>query len=215
MNGGWDYVRAMAYGPSQGEYWHDVMFGPFGALQPGDVAISPNLQKKYPLGSYITVSAEGRDPFFARVADHSYYTPGNPTKDTIELWNGQDLGHVNIRGAPAYAGNLLPLSRPQMASGYAPATAVSAPGGPQMSTWADYNRALMPTTGERVASGAGSALLNVGSSLTQSAAQGSNQALAMLKPSMWGQQLINQLAANPYQYLSNPYQYLNNPYLGG
>jgi len=98
-----DLVRAMAYGPSQGEYTHDTLYGPLGRLRPGDVAISPNLQKKYPLGSQIMVRPQSGDPFMARVADSSYYGPGRPTKNTVEFWNGQDLGHVHIGPADTSA----------------------------------------------------------------------------------------------------------------
>lgn len=85
-------VRVMAYGPVVGEHHHDAMYGPDGkALQPFDVAVSPNLLEKYPLGSWIKVAGKDR-----RVADVSYFSPGRPTHDTVEIRDAGDQGYGEI-----------------------------------------------------------------------------------------------------------------------
>jgi hypothetical protein len=83
-------VRVMAYGPVVGEHHHDAMYGPQGnALQPYDVAVSPNLGLN--LGDWIEVNGQAR-----RVADWSYRKPGVPTKDTVEIRDEGDQGHGTI-----------------------------------------------------------------------------------------------------------------------
>jgi hypothetical protein len=57
-------------------------------LQPGDVAISPNMASQYPFGSTIYFNDANGNPTSGRVADTSYYSPGNPTSNTIELFGG-------------------------------------------------------------------------------------------------------------------------------
>jgi hypothetical protein len=199
-----DYVRAMAYGPSQNEYTHDTLYGPLGRLQPGDVAISPNLQKKYPIGSSIYVTPKTGNPFVARVADHSYFHPGEPTKDTIEVWNGQDLGHAHITSAPAGA-------RPQIQGsallGYGlgpeagaagaslgaggavtpsvpPPVASYAYGGgssPMMSSWGDYGRAMTgPTDTQKGIAAVGQGIAQAGQAFAQGQAGASKQSDAMV-----------------------------------
>src|SRR6266481_1954078 len=75
-------VRGKAYGPIVGEYHRDAMYGPKGnALGEKDVALSPDLQKKFPHGS--KVLANGQGPY--TVADVSYLTKGYPNKNTIEF----------------------------------------------------------------------------------------------------------------------------------
>jgi hypothetical protein len=90
----------MAYGPSQGENTYDTLNGPLGKLQQGDIAMSPNIQKQYGgLGARVDLlDPRTGQPILSnqRIADHSYTSPGNPTKNTIEIWNGQDLGHVQV-----------------------------------------------------------------------------------------------------------------------
>jgi hypothetical protein len=84
-------VRVMAYGPVVGEHHHSAMFGPEGnALQPYDVAASPNLGLQ--LGEWINVNGKDR-----RVADWSYLKPGVPTKDTIEIRDDKDQGHGTFK----------------------------------------------------------------------------------------------------------------------
>lgn len=84
-------VRVMAYGPVVGEHHHSAMFGPEGnALQPYDVAVSPNLGLG--LGEWIDVNGKAR-----RVADWSYLKPGVPTKDTIEIRDDKDQGHGTFK----------------------------------------------------------------------------------------------------------------------
>ncbi len=83
-------VRVMAYGPIVGEHHHDAMFGPRGnALEPYDVAVSPNLGLN--LGEWIEVNGKAR-----RVADWSYVKPGVPTKDTVEIRDQKDQGRGTI-----------------------------------------------------------------------------------------------------------------------
>ena len=90
--------RAMAYGPSQGEYTHDTLFGHFGKLQMGDMAISPNLQSQFPMGSIVNVVDPNTGQILRanrRVADSSY-AGGKPTTNSFELWNDDDLGHARL-----------------------------------------------------------------------------------------------------------------------
>lgn len=91
-------LRAMAYGPSQGEYTHDTLNGPLGKLQQGDIAVSPNLLNKYPMGSRVDVVDDHGNVVVsgARVADTSYIKPGQPTYNSFEIWNGEDLGHARL-----------------------------------------------------------------------------------------------------------------------
>src|SRR5581483_4654115 len=200
-----DYVRAMAYGPSQGEFYHDALYGPLGQLQPGDIAISPNLLGKYPLGSSVLVYPENGNPFVARVADYSYKKPGVPTKDTIELWNGQDLGRVRIApaslvaqqsGAASAAAQNAPITSPAQPTApvaAVPATTVPATGGPVLAAPAPAAPAptvpaTVPATVAATApsyASAGRAFSSALSSLGQSLAQGQQssgaQAMAMLQ----------------------------------
>jgi hypothetical protein len=103
--GGTGLYRAMAYGPSQGEYTHDTLNGPLGKLQQGDLAIAPNLLSKYPLGSFVNVVDKDGNVVRSnmRVADYSYVSPNNPNSNAFELWNDQDLGHASLvaAGTPA------------------------------------------------------------------------------------------------------------------
>lgn len=94
-------LRAMAYGPSQGEFSHDTLNGPLGALKQGDLALSPDQLGQFPLGSYVNVvGADGKTILQRqRIADYSYYSPGKPTSSSFEVWNGQDLGHAHLVAA--------------------------------------------------------------------------------------------------------------------
>lgn len=221
-----ELVRAMAYGPSQGEYGHDQMFGPLGQLQPGDVALSPNLQKRYPLGSSILVHPENGTPFLARVADSSYFGPGKPTRNTIEFWNGQDLGHVRIGAATPSA--LQKYGMMQLADdrkdllndidnaiyggGQAPPPPTPTPTpAPQrmagsmssgmQSSWADY--AKMRQT-QDTAQGIGAIFAKLGQGMQSQGQAGMEQALRMLQSGTGSNplaQLLQQLANNPTMYL--------------
>jgi hypothetical protein len=91
-------LRALAYGPqSEGATAADMrqVRGSFvSQLQRGDIAVSPNLLGRYPpLSKVNVVDSEGnvvmRD---ARVADTSWYSEGNPTHNTFEIYNGPSLG---------------------------------------------------------------------------------------------------------------------------
>lgn len=90
--------RAMAYGPSQGEYTRATNYGPLGHLQQGDIAVSPNLLSKFPLGSYVDVVDEKGNVLRAarRVADTSWINADQPTHNSFELWNDKDLGHARL-----------------------------------------------------------------------------------------------------------------------
>jgi hypothetical protein len=94
--------RAMAYGPSQGEYTPATLYGPLGKLQQGDIAVSPNLLSQFPMGTRVNAVDPNTGEVLRsnlRVADTSWYTPGNPTKNSFELWNDQDLGHASLVAA--------------------------------------------------------------------------------------------------------------------
>jgi len=189
-----DYVRAMAYGPSQGEYYHDAMYGPLGALQPGDVALSPDLQKKYPLGSNIFITPKDGDPFIGRVADHSYYSPGNPTSNTIEMWNGQDLGHVRISKAPEWASGITSMFGKQS---YEPslesAQAMSESQLAAPTQWS--NVAATPGGGNWKAGGMAiaGALSDFGKQIAQQGSQAQNAALQQMQKPSAGAQYLKQL----------------------
>jgi hypothetical protein len=90
-------LRALAYGPnSEGATAADQRqtHGPLGVLQTGDIAVSPNLLKLYPLRSRVhVVDANGNIVLpNARVADTSWISEGHPTENTFEIWNGPSLG---------------------------------------------------------------------------------------------------------------------------
>src|SRR5260221_62471 len=92
-------MRAMAYGPSQGEYTRGTLNGPLGRLQQGDLAVSPDSQGTFPIGSYADVVNPRTGQVVLsnqRVADHSYIKPGVPTHGSFEVWNGQDMGHMML-----------------------------------------------------------------------------------------------------------------------
>lgn len=113
-------LRGLAYGPqSEGATAADMrqVKGAIGELQPGDIAVSPNLLNRYPMGSRVNIVDANGKVIRAnqRVADTSWYTEGHPTTDTFEIWNGPSLGK-------GY--HLVPASSPQasatMASGSFP-----------------------------------------------------------------------------------------------
>lgn len=90
-------LRGLAYGPnSEGATEADQRqtHGPLGHLQTGDIAVSPNLLKLYPMGSRVNVVDSGGNIVLAnaRVADTSWYSEGHPTTNTFEIWNGPSLG---------------------------------------------------------------------------------------------------------------------------
>src|SRR5260221_12608249 len=92
-------MRAMAYGPSQGEYTHDTLNGPLGRLQQGDLAVSPDSQGTFPIGSYADVVDPRTGQVVLsnqRIADHSFIKPQVPTHGSFEVWNGQDMGHMML-----------------------------------------------------------------------------------------------------------------------
>jgi hypothetical protein len=105
-------LRGMAYGPSQGEYSRDQLNGPLGPLQQGDLALSPNQQKRYPLGSNVDAYGENGQLIAAnqRIADNSFISPHHPTTNVAEFWNGQDQGHVRL--VPSVFPGLTGVSNP-------------------------------------------------------------------------------------------------------
>jgi hypothetical protein len=70
---------------------------------------------------------------------------------------------------------------------------------------ADYASALSPSTTSRVTSSVASALGTLGKGLQQQGQRGMQQALGQLQQTSPGARLLQQLAANPLQYLQNPY----------
>jgi hypothetical protein len=103
-------LRAMAYGPSQGEYDHATNYGPLGHLQEGDIAVSPNLLAQFPIGSRVDVVDANGNVLRAnrRVADTSWINKNQPTYNSFELWNDQDIGHARLvlhRGLGPETGN--------------------------------------------------------------------------------------------------------------
>jgi hypothetical protein len=103
--------RAMAYGPSQGEYTHATNYGPLGHLQQGDIAVSPNLLSKFPIGSYVDVVDEKGNVLRAarRVADTSWINADKPTTNSFELWNDKDLGHARLVPAEENTATTTPM----------------------------------------------------------------------------------------------------------
>jgi hypothetical protein len=91
-------LRAMAYGPSQGEYTRATNYGPLGRLQEGDIAVSPNLLDRFPLGSHVDVIDQKGNVLRTnrRVADTSWINADEPTRNSFELWNDRDLGHARL-----------------------------------------------------------------------------------------------------------------------
>lgn len=79
------------YGPIDNEYSWDQLHGPSGnILRNSNVAISPDWEHKYPLGSgpYNVVDQNGNilGTGFG-VADRSFKSPGQPNFNTVEFWN--------------------------------------------------------------------------------------------------------------------------------
>lgn len=78
------------------------MFGPTGKrLVPGNVAVSPDIMKRYPLGSPIVINGKTYT-----VGDVSYRSPGKPNFNTVEIWNGDPRlagTKTNISGVPGTA----------------------------------------------------------------------------------------------------------------
>jgi hypothetical protein len=92
--------RAMAYGAGVDKLTWATTHGRFGELHRGDMAISPNLLKKYPMGSHVDVIDSKTGAVLrsnVRVADTSWITSGRPTYNSFELWGDKDLGRANLR----------------------------------------------------------------------------------------------------------------------
>jgi hypothetical protein len=105
--------RAMAYGPSQGEYTHATMYGPLGKLEQGDIAVSPNLLRKFPMGTRVNAVDPKTGAILRanlRVADTSWYKPGKSTTDSFELWNDEDLGQADL--VPVGSGSVPTITTP-------------------------------------------------------------------------------------------------------
>src|SRR6184192_2471373 len=100
-----DSARLMSYGPIDNEFTNATMVGPQGnALQSYDAAVSPDMSGKYPFGSWF----KAPDGSVHRVADASYYTPGNPTSGTVELRDRQDMGRGKIQSLSGPFADLIP-----------------------------------------------------------------------------------------------------------
>src|ERR1044072_907358 len=69
-----DQVKFKYYGPEVGDKpAHDVLYGPTGQhLQPGQVAVSPDLAEKYPLGTPIGIGTKDGKIVHGVVADFSW-----------------------------------------------------------------------------------------------------------------------------------------------
>jgi hypothetical protein len=74
-------AKTAQYGPGIGENAYSQTHGHFGALQPGDAALSPDLLAKNPYGSTIFYNGQ-----YYRVADVSYISPGVPNRNMVEIW---------------------------------------------------------------------------------------------------------------------------------
>jgi hypothetical protein len=75
-------------------------------LQQGDLAISPDRLGVFPIGSYVDVVDKEGNVLrkHQRVADTSRRDAGHPNRQTLELWNDQDLGHARLVAAHAAGG---------------------------------------------------------------------------------------------------------------
>jgi hypothetical protein len=92
-----DALRAEYYGPRFGEHNTDVIWGPGlpgqagrNKLRFGDIALSPDQLKLYPLGTYVDIVDPTTGQVLRRhrrVADISYKSPGHPNYRTFEIWN--------------------------------------------------------------------------------------------------------------------------------
>jgi hypothetical protein len=84
-------VRAENYGPAVGDRpTAAVTRGPLGWLRPGDIAVSPDLSKAFPLKSYVDVFDKATHKLLLahqRVADSSWVDAQHPNHMTIETWN--------------------------------------------------------------------------------------------------------------------------------
>ena len=91
-------LRGMAYGPGWDKPTKATTQGHFGDLQKGDIAVSPNILDKYPMGSrWDVVDANGKVVLpNARVADTSWIKPGQPTHNSFEIWGGPDVGEGRL-----------------------------------------------------------------------------------------------------------------------
>lgn len=109
-------ARLMAYGPIEGEFTHATNFGPQGnPLTDYDVAASPDMG--YQQGDWIRVNGQ-----LHRVGDASYFSPGHPTSQTIELRDQHDQGVGDVQPAEPFdpeaylaskGGNTAPQQAPQ------------------------------------------------------------------------------------------------------
>jgi hypothetical protein len=103
MPGRSDPFTALSYGPVVGEP-HQRIGAYDNVLTPRDIAVSPNMLDRYPLGSMVTATdARGVPLGTYRVGDTSYYSPGRPTSNTVEFRDADRSGNVflNLADAPA------------------------------------------------------------------------------------------------------------------
>ena len=187
--------RAMSYGPnSPGATAADQrqIRGAFvDRLQPGDIAISPNLLSQFPALSRVDAIDPNTGEVLRsglRVADTSWISSGHPTTNSFELYNDKDLGHANLvphdpsnttnvnAPAPSY------LAGPDSTTAPTPTTPLSASGSPLL----DQMRQLQVAQ-----SLLGSRGLGLGGGL--GAQGGSNQVVSALQNAIKQAQLIQQL----------------------
>jgi uncharacterized membrane protein YgcG len=84
-------VKSGYYGPGVGDKpFHDVLYGPKGnRLGLNDMAVSPDLQKGFPLGSYIDIYDTKGNLLLGHqhAVDSSFIHSGMPNHMMIETWN--------------------------------------------------------------------------------------------------------------------------------
>jgi hypothetical protein len=89
-------TRDLKYGALQ-ENGHDHL------MTNNDIAMSPDLMQKYGyhLGDRVDVLDNKGNVLYPNqlIADKSYFSPGKPTSNTIELWGREDMGQGSIRPA--------------------------------------------------------------------------------------------------------------------
>ena len=105
-------LRAEAYGPeSEGASAADLnqnIGSQNNPLSKGDIAVSPGLSTQYPYGTYWDAIDPATGQVLRsnlKVADSSWISEGQPTTNTVELYNDQDLGHVVLRPSSGHEQN--------------------------------------------------------------------------------------------------------------
>ena len=93
-------LNALTYGPPAGENRQSTNYGPRGnRLTARDVAVSPGLLGRYPLGSRVDAKDAAGNLLGLgtyRVGDTSFYSPGRPTSNTVEFRDAPRSGSVYL-----------------------------------------------------------------------------------------------------------------------